>query len=339
MSNKIGKQTIKFDSKPSIISSYSVVGPKEDEGPLSDFFDLKIDNDLFDEKSWELAESKMLKEAISSAIENINLTANDIDFLLSGDLLNQLMSSSFAARDLKIPFLGLYGACSTMTESMCIGSMMLDGNYANKIAVSASSHFSSAERQFRFPLELGNQRAMTSQWTVTGAGSFILSNDNKYNHLPRITHATIGKVIDLGVKDASNMGAAMAPSAADTIAMHLSDTNRDISYYDLVVSGDLGHVGHRLCKEILHDRGIKEINNYTDCGILIFDRETQDTHAGGSGCGCSGVVFSGYIYKKLLKKELKKVLLMSTGALLSVTSSQQGQSIPGIAHAVSIEID
>lgn len=330
---KIGTQTVKFDSPPIITGTSSIVGPKEGEGPLSKYFDVVLKDDLYGEKSWELAESKMLREAVKSSVEKADKKLSDIEYMLSGDLLNQLMSASFAARDLGLPFFGLYGACSTMTESLSLGAMIIDGGYADNIVAVTSSHFSSAERQFRFPLEHGNQRKLTAQWTVTGAGAGILSSTGKG---PMINYVTTGKVVDLGIKDANNMGAAMAPAAADTIVKHFEDTGLSTDYYDLIVTGDLGQIGKEITEELVLDKGYDILKNYNDCGLLIFDNLAQDTHAGGSGCGCSASVFCGYIYKEMLRKNLNKVLLISTGALLSVTSTQQGQSIPGIAHAVSI---
>jgi len=330
---KIGKQTVQLKNPPSIIATAAIVGPKEGEGPLSNYFDNVLSDDLYGEKSWELAESKMLREAVKTGIQKANLNISDMDYMFSGDLLNQLMSTSFAARDLKIPFFGLYGACSTMSESLSLGAMIIDGGYANNIVAVTSSHFSSAERQYRFPLELGNQRPLTSQWTVTGAGAAIVSSNGDG---PKITHVTTGKVIDLGIKDANNMGAAMAPAAMDTIVTHLQDTGFSPDSYDLILTGDLGAIGKEILEEMVLDKGYNITKVYNDCGLLIFDNKVQDTHAGGSGCGCSASVYCGYIYQEMKKKNINRVLLVSTGALLSTTSAQQGQSIPSIAHAVTI---
>ncbi|SHJ31502.1 stage V sporulation protein AD [Geosporobacter subterraneus DSM 17957] len=330
---KIGKQTVKLQQPPSIVSTASTVGPKEGKGPLSHYFDIILTDDLYGENSWELAESKMLRETIRAAIQRADKNIVDIEYLLSGDLLNQLMAASFAARDLDIPFFGLYGACSTMSESLSLGAMLIDGGYANHVAAATSSHFSSAERQFRFPLELGNQRPLTAQWTVTGAGAAILAarGDGPY-----ISHVTTGKVIDLGIKDANNMGAAMAPAAANTMVAHFEDTGFMPEDYDLIATGDLGAIGKEIAEEIVFDKGYNISKVFNDCGLLIFDNRVQDTHAGGSGCGCSASVFCGYIYKEMMEGRLNKVLLISTGALLSSTSALQGQSIPCIAHAVTI---
>lgn len=335
LNKKVGKQTVRLDSKPKIISTFSVVGPKEGDGPLSEYFDVILENDLNGEDTYEKAESSILYMAIKESIKKANLSENDIDYLFAGDLLNQLTSSTFAAKDMDIPFLGLYGACSTMTESLAMASMVLDGGFANHAVAATSSHYSSAERQFRFPLEYGSQKAPTAQWTVTGAGSMILGMEGNF---PCVTYTTIGKVKDFGVNDVNNMGEAMAPAAVNTISQHLQDTGREPSYYDLIVTGDLGVVGKRITKELIMEYGYDISNNYIDCGDEIFNHNKQLTNAGGSGCGCSAVVDCGYIYKNLLSGKLKKVLLVSTGALLSSTSCQQGLTIPGIAHAVAIEI-
>ncbi|MTI49179.1 MAG: stage V sporulation protein AD [Firmicutes bacterium] len=330
---KLGSQTVSFQNPPSILSTASIVGPKEGEGPLKDYFDLIIQDDSWGEDSWEKCESKLQIEAVRMAISSAKIVESQIDYLLAGDLLNQIIASSFSARQLQMPFLGLYGACSTMTESLSIGSMLIDGGYADKIVCATSSHFSTAERQYRFPLEHGNQRPLTSQWTVTGAGASILSSSGGP---PYITHVTTGKVIDPGIKDANNMGAAMAPAASDVIVQHFKDTGFKPTDYDLIITGDLASLGKEIAEDLIAQEGYNVSSVYSDCGIEIFDNEKQDTHAGGSGCGCSAVVFNGYIFKQLKQKKLNKVLLISTGALLSPTSTQQGESIPGIAHAVTI---
>jgi stage V sporulation protein AD len=334
LNKKIGKHTVKIESHPRLVSAVSIVGPKEGEGKLKDYFDIILEDDLNGTESFEKAESDILYTAITESIKKANLEEEQIDFLLAGDLLNQLTSSCFAAREMNVPFLGLYGACSTMTESLGVAAMIMDGNFANYVVAATSSHFAAAERQFRFPLEFGNQRSLTAQWTVTGAGAILLGKEGDY---PYITHVTIGKVKDYGVNDPNNMGAAMAPAAVSTIYQHFKDTNRTPEYYDLIVTGDLGKFGRDITINLLKEYGYNLKNNYIDCGEEIFNNEVQGTNAGGSGCGCSAVVYSGYIYKNMLKGKFKKVLLISTGALLSTTSSLQGESIPGIAHAVSIE--
>ncbi len=332
---KIGKQTVKFDSPPSILNTACIVGPKEGQGPLAKYFDQCLENEFWGEKTWEKAESKIIKETVNTVIAKSELPISNIDYCFAGDLLNQCISSSFGLRDLNIPFLGIFGACSTFVEGLILSSIFIEGGAGNNCICAASSHFCSAEKQFRFPLELGNQRPPSSQWTVTGAGSAIIS---KTGIGPFITHATIGKIVDMGIKDANNMGAAMAPAALDTLITHLKDTGRKPSYYDAIITGDLGHIGKEVMVELAEKQGFNIKSNYNDCGVLIFDKESQDTHSGGSGCACCGSVFSGYLYQQLKEKKLKKILLIATGALTNATSSQQGESIPGIAHAVSIEI-
>ncbi|MEG2012534.1 MAG: stage V sporulation protein AD [Anaerovoracaceae bacterium] len=352
---KIGKQTVKFQNNPFVIGSASIVGKKEGEGPLAKWFDLILEDDMNGEKTWEKAESKMLKDAMLRALQKSGKNKMDIDLVLSGDLLNQLMSSSFMARDLHLPFLGLYGACSTMAESILLGSMLIDGRYADNIIGGASSHFCTAERQFRMPLEHGNQRPPSAQWTATAAGAMVISanKSDKSNvgiigddKTPtalrdvRVTCGTIGKVIDAGVTDANQMGSAMAPAAVDTILNHLDDTGRTLDYYDLVLTGDLGYIGKDIAADLLIDAGVNKeavLSKYDDCGTMLFRKEEQDVHGGASGCGCSAAVFAGNIYKRLCQGELNKVLLLSTGALLSTVSPMQGESIPGIAHAICLE--
>lgn len=331
---KMGTQTVKLYSPPTILTTASIVGPKEGEGPLSSYFDLVLNDDLYQEKTWEKAESKMTKETIKMALQKIKLTPEKIDYFFGGDLLNQIISSSFAARELKVPFFGLYGACSTMTESLSLASMIIDGGFADYCIAATSSHFSSAERQYRFPLELGSQRPPTSQWTVTGAGAAILGSKGEG---PYITYVTTGRVIDFGIKDANNMGAAMAPAAADTIIRHFKDTGRRPNDYDLIITGDLGQVGKELAIQVAGENGYDLRGRFTDCGVEIFDLDKQDVHAGGSGCGCSAVTLCGYLYSEMKKGNINRLLIISTGALLSPTSTLQGESIPSVAHAVAIE--
>ena len=331
---KLGKQTIKFDNPPTILDCASIVGPKEAQGPLAEYFDQTLEDEFWGEKTWEKAESKIIKETVNTVISKSGVPSDQIDLMIAGDLLNQCISSSFGLRDANIPFLGVFGACSTFVESMCIGSICVE-SFAKNVLCATSSHFCSAEKQFRFPLELGNQRTPTAQWTVTGSGAAIITQSGMG---PYITHITPGKIIDMGIKDANNMGAAMAPAFCETLITHFLDTGRSPNYYDAIISGDLGHVGKEIAIDIAKARGYNIKPNYNDCGVLIFDKEKQDTHSGGSGCGCCGSVFSGYFFKQLKAKKLKKVLLIATGALMNSTSSQQGESIPGIAHAISIEI-
>jgi stage V sporulation protein AD len=332
---KLGNQTVKFHKPPKIIATHSIVGPKEGQGPLSEYFDEILDDDTMGKDSFEKAESQMMFSAISETLKKAKLKETDIDYLFSGDLLNQIISSSFAAREFSIPFFGLYGACSTMSESLSLASIIMDGGFAKHVIATTSSHFSSAERQFRFPLEYGSQRPQTSQWTVTGSGALILGYEGNY---PEVTYVTTGKVKDFGQKDANNMGAAMAPAAVDTIVCHFKDTGRKPSDYDVIATGDLGVIGRELADKLIEEFGYNIRKQHIDCGEIIFDNQKQKTEAGGSGCGCSAVVFTGYLYKKLMKKEIKKLLLVSTGALMSTTSSLQGETIPGIAHAVAIEM-
>ncbi|HWQ30060.1 MAG TPA: stage V sporulation protein AD [Negativicutes bacterium] len=334
MGTRIGKQTLLLSKPPAIISNASIVGPKEGEGPLAQYFDRVLKDDYFGEESWEKAESKMLREAVKAAIEKSGRNSNEINFMFAGDLLNQIVSSSFAARELQIPFIGLYGACSTMAESLCMGSILLDGGFADAVVCATSSHFSSAERQYRFPLEQGVQRPPFAQWTVTGAGAAILA---AVGGGPYVTHVTIGKVQDFGIKDANNMGAAMAPAAVDTLTAHFEDTGRRPDYYDLILTGDLGDVGRMITIDMMKKEGHDLKQVYNDCGSMIFDSAKQDTHAGGSGCGCSAVVLNGYVAKEIQKGNLNRVLLVATGALLSPITTWQGESIPSIAHAVAIE--
>lgn len=330
---KIGKQTVKFTNPPVIIGSYAIVGEKEGHGTFKEYYDYILEDDFFGQKTFEHAERKIMEHAVEHAIERANLKPKDIDLLVSGDLLNQIITSSFTARHFDVPFLGLYGACSTMAESLAVGACMIDGEFANNVACSTGSHFSSAERQYRFPLELGNQRPPVSQWTVTGAGCSILSRKGKGH---KITYATFGKVTDYGIKDVNNMGAAMAPAAMRTLVAHFKDTKTKPEDYDLVLTGDLGKLGSEILMDLMEHEGYKLGKNYNDCGQMIFT-SNQKPFQGGSGAGCSAVVLNSYIYKKLANKELKKVLFCATGALLSTLSSQQGDSIPGICHAIVIE--
>jgi len=287
---KQGLQTVSFEKKPYIIGRGNVVGKKESEGPLASYFDESLTDDMYGEKSWEKAESKMLQTAMSKACTRAQLSKENIDVMLSGDLVNQIMSSSFTARNMHIPFLGLYGACSTMTESMVLGSMLIDGEFASNVLAGASSHFCTAERQFRMPVEHGNQRPPSAQWTATAAGAVVIS-ESAGGNAPvniRVTDATVGKVIDAGIKDANQMGAAMAPAAVDTLLNHLQDTGREIDYYDLVVTGDLGYIGKDIMCDLLVDAGLdsrKVFGHYDDCGTMLFAKD-QDVHGGGSGCGC-----------------------------------------------------
>ncbi len=332
---KVGNQSYILSKPVNIASTASIVGPKEKNGPLHQFFDQCLEDEFWGEKSWEKAESKIIKETVNMAIAKSGIPSKDIDFCFAGDLLNQCIASSFGLRESNIPFLGMFGACSTFIESMLTGSVFIDGDFATNVICAASSHFCSAEKQFRFPLELGNQRPQTSQWTVTGSGCAILTKEGTG---PYVTTLTPGKIVDMGIKDANNMGAAMAGAAEDTLLTHFQDTGRAPSYYDAIFTGDLGHVGKDILIDLAGSKGYNIKSNYNDCGVLIFDKENQDTHSGGSGCGCIASVFAGYIYQMLQQKKYRRVLMIATGALMNSTSSQQGESIPGIAHAISIEV-
>jgi len=330
---KLGEQTLKYKKPPIINSYYSIVGPKEGKGPLGNYFDMVLDDDLIGQKSWEKAERKMMFEASINAIKKSKFKVTDIDFFIAGDLLNQIISSSFAAKDLQIPFLGIYGACSTFCQGLIFGSVLIDGGFANNVLVATSSHFCTAERQYRYPLELGNQRPPTSQWTVTGSGAVVLSNSGKGL---KVTYSTPGKILDFGLKDPNDMGSAMAPAAAHTIIQHFKDTGFTPKDYDLIVTGDLGVIGKDIALEIISNQGYDINNVFSDCGTMIFT-PSQDTHSGGSGCACSAVVSCGYIFREMERGIFTRVLIVATGAMLSKASYLQGESIPCIANAVTIE--
>lgn len=327
------KRTVYFKNKPVIAGTSTVAGPKESSGSISKYIQTKLKDDMYGEKTFERAESKMLFTAIKNSIINSKKTEGDIDAIIAGDLLNQIISSTFAARNFRSGYLGVYNACATFTEALTIGATLIDGGYLNNVICATSSHFSSAERQYRYPLELGCTRPPQAQWTVTGAGACVISIEGAG---PKITSATIGKVIDYGVLDANNMGAAMAPAGADTLFTHFKETGLNPSDYDLIITGDLGTLGSRILKDLIWEKGFDIEKQHVDCGELIYNL-CEGEYQGGSGAGCSAVVFNSYIYDKLKKKQYKKILMMATGALLSSVSSQQGDSIPGIAHAVAIE--
>lgn len=330
----VGKQSIRFGESPHIIGNASVAGKKEGEGPLGKAFDLVSEDDFFGEKNWEAAESTMQAEAVQAALGAAGVKAFQVRYLFGGDLLGQLIATSFGVEDFQIPLFGLYGACSTCGEALSLAAMALSGGYADYAAAVTSSHFASAEKQFRFPLAYGNQRPLAASWTVTGSGAFILG---KQGGKVRITEITTGKVVDYGVKDSMNMGACMAPAAADTIYQNLMDFDRMPSYYDRIITGDLGYVGQKILIELMKEKGFDISNVHMDCGIEIYDREEQDTHSGGSGCGCSAVVLSAKILPMVARGNWKHVLFVPTGALLSTVSYNEGQSVPGIAHGVVLE--
>ncbi len=329
-SKKMGKSTFRFESPPVIIGTGAVAGPKEGQGPYGKYFDTVFTDTILGQKSFEKAEAKMMEEAVKQAMKTADVTEKDIDVFLAGDLLNQIITANFTASDLGIPFLGLYGACSTFSESLLVGSMLIDGNFAKKVLVATSSHNSSAERQYRFPTEYGGQRPPYSQHTVTGSGSAVLSYTGKG---PKITHCSIGKVMDMGIKDPWNMGAAMAPAAADTIVNIFNDTNSKPSDYDLLITGDLGKFGKEITQELVAKQGIDISGIHKDCGAEIF-ADSQDTHCGGSGCACSAVMSLGYYLKEDL---YKRIIIVATGALHSPTTYQQGENIPAIAQGVIIQ--
>ncbi len=326
-------QTIFFRNKPRIVATGTIAGPKECAGVVGKYVDKALADDTFGESTYEKAECKMLTYAIRQAIKNAGEEEKNIDMLVSGDLLNQIISASFAARDFDFPFLGVYGACSTLAESYAIAASLIDGGYYQKIVAATGSHFSSAERQYRYPLELGNTRPPQAQWTVTGAGGALIANEGGR---VAITSATLGKVVDFGITDVNNMGAAMAPAAADTILNHLRDTGKSADDYDLIITGDLGALGSRILKDLTWEKGVDIQDNHVDCGEIIYN-VIEDEFQGGSGAGCSAVVFNSYLFSELKTGKINRVLLAATGALLSPVSSGQGESIPCICHAVSIE--
>ncbi|PRR77444.1 Stage V sporulation protein AD [Clostridium liquoris] len=330
-----GHQTWVFDSKPVIISSAAVGGAFEAEGALAEDFDILHEDIWLGQDSFEKAEKKLLEEACETAISKAKMKKEDVQFFISGDLMNQIISSSFAARTLGMPFLGIFGACSSSMEGLALASLLIDSKSAEYVVAGASSHNVAAEKQFRYPTEYGGQKPPTAQWTVTGAGAALVAQKGDG---PKVSCATIGKVVDMGISDPFNMGAAMAPAAVDTIEAHFRDLNIDPSYYDLIATGDLGSVGHSIAGDLLDKHGLKILKHrFTDCGLLIYNKD-QPVMAGGSGCGCSAVVTYGHLLKRMKKGELKKILIVATGALLSPLSYQQKESIPCIAHAVSIEM-
>ncbi len=328
-----GKQSITFEQPPRIVSYGSIVGKKEGEGPLGKYFDFIEEDPMIGKDNWEEAESELQKCAAEIALKKASLEASDIRYLFSGDLLGQIIASSYGMLSLQIPMFGLYGACSTAGESLSLAAMTVAAGYADHCLAVTSSHFASAEKQFRYPLEYASQRPLSTTWTVTGSGAFIVGKKGTV----AITGITPGKMMDYGVKDSMNMGAAMAPAAADTIYQHFQDFNRNSDDYDLIVTGDLGVVGRELVLDLIKQKGYDIAEKYFDCGIAIYDDSTQDTHSGGSGCGCSAVTLAGYLLPKLESGELRRILFLPTGALLSTVSFNEGQSIPGICHGVVLE--
>lgn len=331
---KLGKATVALDNPPTILTSACIAGVKEGEGPLAEYFDEILKDDLYDEQTWEKAESKLQKSTLEKLFTKSNIPISSIDYIFAGDLLNQCAGSHYGLKQSGIPFFGLYGACSTMAEGTALASMIVDGGYADYAVALTSSHFCSSEKQYRFPLEYGGQRPPTAQWTVTGSGGVLLSANGEG---PYVTHVTTGKIVDMGISDANNMGAAMAPAAVDTIVTHFRDTGFQPSDYDLIVTGDLGKVGSDITRDLVGASGLDIARNYDDCGKMIFNLNDQDVHAGGSGCGCSGVVFSGYLLDRMQKGKINRILFIGTGALMNPLSLLQGESIPCIAHAVTVQ--
>ncbi|ONI37705.1 stage V sporulation protein AD [Candidatus Epulonipiscium fishelsonii] len=329
----VGKQSIKFEKPPIITQTFSGVGPKEAEGPLGNHFHHYFEDEIIGTESWEKAEAEMIKHVIERLLENANLTSKDINYILSGDLENQINATHMGVKDFNIPLFGLYGACSTMGEAMGLGSILVGTGIAKRVIAGASSHNCTAEKQFRYPLEFGAQRTMTQQWTVTGCGYVLIEQEGKGLKVESIT---TGKIVDFETKDVTNMGAVMAPAAVDTILTHLQDTNQQPSDYDAIITGDLGVCGMNIALDLAKRLGVDLSSVMHDCGAMIYDHEVQDTHCGGSGCGCSASVFSSYWYNQIIEGKYKRVLLVPTGALMSLASTQQGEHIPGIAHAVCI---
>lgn len=335
MSQRLGRHSILLDPPPFLASTAAVAGPKEGKGPLARDFD-RIYGDLsLGQKSFEAAERKMLLEACSLALEKRKLAVDQIDFFLAGDLLNQITVSSYSAAALSLPFVGLYGACATLSLSLFLGSLFIAGGFARFVLAATSSHNSSSERQFRYPTEYGFQRPPRAQWTVTGAGAAVLAASGEAE--PRITAVTTGKVVDLGEKDSLGLGAAMAPAAASTLILHFRELQRNPSYYDLILTGDLGRAGAQINRQLLARAGYYLEENYNDCGVMIYNADVQQVGAGGSGCASSALVTLGHVCRRINAGELRRVLLVTTGALHSPTTLSQGESIPAVAHAVAIE--
>ena len=331
-----GSQSIAFQEAPYIISSGSVVGKKEGEGPLGKLFDMVEMENLFGEDTWEAAESTMQKEACLLAVGKADIALEKVRYLFGGDLLRQGIATSMGVEALQIPMFGLYGACSTSGEAIALGAMSVAAGYGEYMLAVTSSHFGSAEKEFRFPLGYASQRPLSAHWTVTGSGAFIVAKDASISHV-RISGVTIGKIVDYGLKDSQNMGACMAPAAMDTILMNLKDFERQAEDYDRIITGDLGAVGQKLLLDMIYKKGVDLQEKHLDCGMLIFDAKEQDTHAGGSGCGCAAVTLASYILPKVEKGEWKRILFVPTGALMSTVSFNEGASVPGIAHGIVLE--
>ena len=332
---KIGKYSIEFDNKPFISASASVVGQKEGEGPLGEYFDRVIDDPMAGQNTWEEAESEMQRQLVDELLIKSGLQAKEIRYFFAGDLLGQLIATSFGISGFEVPVFGLYGACSTMGEALSLAAMTVSAGYADNVIAMTSSHFGSAEKQFRFPLDYGNQRPLCATWTVTGAGGVILSASGESDIC--VSGITTGRIVDYGIQDSFNMGAAMAPAACDVIYNHLMDFERRPEDYDAIYTGDLGSVGQTILIDLMDKRGFDISKLHNDCGVEIYDAGTQDTHAGGSGCGCSAATLSAQILRRIREGEYSRVLFVPTGALLSTISFNEGKTVPGIAHAVVIE--
>lgn len=346
MDQSLGKASVRLEKPVYIINSASVVGTKEGQGPLGLLFDKVGQDDMFGCATWEEAESTLQRDAVQTALEKAGVSSDDISFIYAGDLLGQSIATSFGLSSYQIPLFGVYGACSTCGEALTLGTMAVAGGFASRVLCVTSSHFASAEKEFRFPLEYGNQRPLSATWTVTGAAAFVLGgekcqgsdkNGGKICARAKITGFTVGKIVDYGLKDSMNMGACMAPAAASTLERHFIDYNSQPDDYDKIITGDLGKVGQRVLADMMSEKGYDISGKHMDCGIEIYDSESQDTHAGGSGCGCSAVTLSAFILKQLEDENWRRILFAPTGALLSKTSFNEGKSVPGIAHCLVIE--
>ncbi len=333
MAKKVGYYTYIMNSPPSVLEWASVASKKEAEGPLAGYFDIVNDDSTFGEKTWEKAESRIQKDALNKALAKAKMSPEELEVIFAGDLLNQCTGTTFGLREMGAPLLGLYSACSTISEAMLLSTLLVDSGAMSTVAAVTSSHFCSAERQFRFPLEYGGQRTPTSQWTATAGGAMIITNSKQP---PFVRAVTPGRIADLGIKDANNMGAAMAPAAAQTLCSFFADTMTNGDNYDMILTGDLGYVGSGILYELMSKSGYDIASKHSDCGLLIYDRQTQDVHAGGSGAGCSSSVLCSYILPKIRDNSLSNVLFLATGALLSTTTVQQGESIPGISHLIHL---
>lgn len=333
---RLGAQSVQFEQPPVIIGAAAVAGPMEAQGPLGHEYDQTYEDLIIGQSSFEKAERQMMIDACNLALKKAGMTEKPpkVDYFLAGDLLNQIISATFSGLEMAVPMYGLYGACSTFSEALSIGAMLIDGGYGEKVLCAVSSHNAAAERQYRYPTEYGSQRKPYAQWTVTGAGAVVLAASGSG---PRVTHCTTGKVVDMGIADPFNQGAAMAPAAVDTIQAHLNDTGRTVDDYDLIVTGDLARFGHAMAVQLAEQRNLKLDQRYKDCGVMVFDNTKQDVHSGGSGCASSAIVTCGHLLKEMARGKLKRILVVATGALLSPTTFQQGENIPAVAHAVALE--